>query len=74
MLARSTIEYVSYLLRIWRPSGDNTPGAHFDLTDLGTGRRLGFADLDELFDFLESASAGPKANATQETRDSDTGG
>ena len=45
-------EYVSYLLRLWRGSGEETAVWRASLESPHTGERRGFASLDELFDFL----------------------
>jgi hypothetical protein len=50
---------VSYLLRIWRedgmdgaPSTEDLPIWRASIVSTLTGRRRGFASLDDLFDFL----------------------
>lgn len=46
------MDYVSYLLRLWRESGQKATW-RASLEDPVTGERLGFASVDELFDFLQ---------------------
>ena len=55
----SSPNYVSYLLRMWRESGAGEPSDkgkrpawRASVVSTLTGRRRGFANLDELFDFL----------------------
>ena len=61
-------DYVSYLLRMWQDSGDEEPspskGAAWRATlqSPGTGERVGFSSLDDLFDFLKG-QAGLKSAA-----------
>lgn len=43
-------QYVSYLMRLWRPSA--TSNWHILLEHIGTGERLGFADVNALHVFL----------------------
>jgi hypothetical protein len=44
--------YVSYLLRLWRERGGQTTWWRASLQDPLSGRRVGFAHLDELVAFL----------------------
>ena len=45
-------DYVAYLLRIWREEGGESTRWRASLEDPHTGKRLGFAGLEELFEFL----------------------
>lgn len=44
--------YLSYLLRLWRVSDEDRPVWRASLQSAETGERVGFAGLDELFDYL----------------------
>jgi hypothetical protein len=44
-------DYISYLLRIWQSNGNETVW-RASLQDPHTGKRLGFASIDELYIFL----------------------
>lgn len=55
----SSPDYVSYLLRIWREGAsresshdEGKPTWRASVDNVLTGERRGFANLDELFDFL----------------------
>ena len=61
-------DYVSYLLRMWRDSANegaaplNEAPWRASLQSPGTGDRVGFASLDDLFAFLRrQAGLGPAA-------------
>ena len=43
--------YMSYLLRLWR-EGEETVGWRASLHDPRTGKRVGFATLDDLIEYL----------------------
>jgi hypothetical protein len=45
-------DYVAYLLRLWREKGGGTTQWRASLQDPHSGERVGFADLEELFDYL----------------------
>lgn len=45
--------YRSYLLRVWRASGDEPRMWRMSLEESHTGERRGFAGLDQLIAFLE---------------------
>jgi hypothetical protein len=47
-----SVRYFSYLLRLWQTDDQGRPVWRASLESPGTGKRLGFADLDELFKFL----------------------
>jgi hypothetical protein len=47
--------YSSYLLRIWHAEEGEPQGWRVSLQNLGTGERLGFATLESLFAFFETA-------------------
>lgn len=68
---RGQRDYISYLLRLWRVSGDEgsrhmAEGAEWraSLTDPHSGRRHGFASLEELFEFLRAEIGKPSEPAT----------
>ena len=42
-------DYLAYLLRLWRMRGDRGTGWRASLVRPGSGERLGFASLDDLF-------------------------
>lgn len=44
--------YVAYLLRLWRTGDGGAPAWRASLEDAHTGSRIGFADLQSLFDYL----------------------
>ncbi len=44
--------YRTYLLRLWQPDASGACGWLVSLEDPRTGQRVGFAGLEELFDFL----------------------
>ena len=60
MTPKRTHDYSSYLLRIWRAAEGKTPSYRAYLEDLTTSKRVGFANLESLFAFLEAASAVPQ--------------
>ena len=45
-------DYLAYLLRLWRMSGEGAAGWRASLARPGSGERHGFASLDELLLFL----------------------
>ena len=45
-------DYLAYLLRLWRMSGEGAVGWRASLARPGSSERHGFANLDELFLFL----------------------
>jgi hypothetical protein len=58
-MAKGQPDYLSYLLCLWRVSGGGEPHDmgrkaiwRASLESTRTGERMGFASLDELFDFL----------------------
>jgi hypothetical protein len=65
-------DYVSYLLRMWQDSSDEEPSRSKEavwratLQSPRTGERVGFASLDDLFDFLKvQAGLEPTADSVQ---------
>ena len=46
--------YLSYLLRLWQTSDRGKQVWRASLEIPGSGKRQGFANLKDLFDFLES--------------------
>jgi len=58
-MSRERPDYLSYLLRLWRAGGDGGSCGmeektvwRASLQSPQTGERIGFASLEELFDFL----------------------
>jgi hypothetical protein len=45
--------YISYLLRVWRANGNGEVAWRASLESPHTGERIGFANLNELFIFLQ---------------------
>ena len=45
-------QYRSYILRLWSTDRGEAAGWHASLEDPETGKRIGFASLEELFVFL----------------------
>ena len=45
-------EYVAYLLRLWRETSGESTRWRASLQDPHSGERVGFASLEELFEFL----------------------
>jgi hypothetical protein len=69
-------DYLSYLLCLWRVSGDGEPHNvgrkaiwRASLESTRTGERRGFASLDELFDFLQEQTGGRVREAVKERSD-----
>jgi hypothetical protein len=62
-----TVDYLAYLLRLWRE--DRTSSWRAMLVNPHTGERLGFADLSKLFSFLQDLTAGGELDLRQD-RDS----
>ncbi len=56
-------DYLAYLLRLWRMQGDGAAGWRASLACPGSGKRHGFANLDDLFLFLRrQTGAGAEGN------------
>ncbi|MGD2147581.1 MAG: hypothetical protein PVH41_12870 [Anaerolineae bacterium] len=49
--------YVAYLLRLWQAKGEDGMAWRASLESVNSGEHLGFADLKELFVFLERVSS-----------------
>lgn len=65
-------DYVAYLLRMWRDSDDEEPPCpqqtawRATLQSPHSGDRVGFANLDDLFDFLRGQTGSkPEADCVQ---------
>ena len=50
--------YHAYLLRLWQEHRDGQPVWRASLEDPHTGQRLGFAELTQLFAFLQRQAGG----------------
>ncbi len=70
-MSKTSLQYSSYLLRIWHVADGEVLEWRIYLQDLATGQRLGFANLENLFAFLETASATPTTDADVETKTND---
>ncbi len=46
-------EYFSYLLRLWRENGKDGMSWRVSLESTETGDRLGFANLDLMFEYIK---------------------
>lgn len=55
--SREQPEYLSYLLRLWRVEGGEQPVWRASLKGVGGGQKVGFASLEELFDYLRAETA-----------------
>ena len=56
--------YQAYLLRLWQDHRDGQPLWRASLENPHTGQRLGFADLSQLFAFIQGqASSQPPAGS-----------
>ncbi len=53
-----SIQYHSYILRLWSTDRSGAVGWQASLEDPETGKRIGFAILEELFVFLMNPSQG----------------
>ena len=53
--------YKSYLLRMWTATQDGEPVWLASLQNTATGQRLGFPNLESLFDYLAAPANGEKA-------------
>jgi hypothetical protein len=52
-MTKKRTDYISYLLRIWKSNGEGKTAWQASLENPHTGERLGFANLYQLFTFLE---------------------
>jgi len=57
--------YRSYLLRLWQTSDDGELIWRASLETPGTRKQYGFANLKDLFDFLEAQTAPPLSKDDQ---------
>jgi hypothetical protein len=55
--SREQPEYLSYLLRLWRVEGSEQPVWRASLKGASRGEQVGFASLEELFDYLRAETA-----------------
>jgi hypothetical protein len=65
--------YSSYLLRLWQTASGGELVCRASLENARTGERVGFANLDDLFDYLRAQAglvleAERDANGSQEGR------
>ena len=51
-MSRAPLDYLSYLLRLWRTGGEDRAAWRASLEGPHTGEQKGFASLDALFAFL----------------------
>jgi hypothetical protein len=47
-------DYLSYLLRLWRVDGGGQPAWRASLKSASSGEQVGFASLEQLFDYLRA--------------------
>jgi hypothetical protein len=66
-MANQQIDYVSYLLRLWRVREEERYVWHASLENTTTSQRRGFANLDELFQFLREQTT-LRRNASRDER------
>jgi hypothetical protein len=52
-------DYVAYLLRLWREKGGESTRWRASLQDPRSGERVGFANPEELFEFLLRQTGAP---------------
>jgi hypothetical protein len=67
-------DYISYLLRAWRSNGEGGSAWRASLEDPHTGERMGFACLEDLFNFLRqetSRTDGPELDEKDRGRGHD---
>ena len=57
-------QYRSYLIRLWRSENDDTLIWHASTEDTMTGERRNFADIKQLFCFLEQQTGQPQTGDT----------
>lgn len=55
--SREQPKYLSYLLRRWRVEGGEQPVWRASLKGVSKGEQVGFASLEELFDYLRAETA-----------------
>ena len=56
-MSREERHYLSYLLRLWQVRSEGELVWRASLESAHTGERQGFANLDDLFDFLQEQAA-----------------
>ena len=52
--SREQAKYMSYLLRLWPVEGGRQPVWRASIKSASTGEQVGFASLEELFDYLRA--------------------
>jgi len=57
LMSREERHYLSYLLRLWQVRSEGELVWRASLESAHTGERQGFANLDDLFDFLQKQTA-----------------
>lgn len=57
MMTEKGSDYLAYLVRLWRARVEGQTVWRASLESSLTGERLGFASLDELFEFLRRETA-----------------
>ena len=63
--------YVSYLLRLWQAEREGALTWRASLESARTGERWGFANLAELYAFLEQETAAANQRKSRSPRDGD---
>lgn len=66
IVTRQTRRYRSYLLRMWQTNDGKEQLWRASLESPGTGERRGFANLKDLFEFLDAQADQPSAHNTQD--------
>ncbi len=64
-------DYVAYLLRLWRSQTDGEAVWRASIESPHTDERHGFANLDQLFEFLREETTGSAVHSRDGTRDAD---
>ncbi|UCC65462.1 MAG: hypothetical protein JSV36_10635 [Anaerolineae bacterium] len=63
-MGKEQLDYISYLLRMWRVNGEEAEAWRASLENPHTGERIGFASLDKLFVFLRQQAGVAPAQMT----------
>ncbi len=64
-------DYVAYLLRLWRSETDGEAVWRASIESPTTGERRGFANIDQLFEFLREETRGSAVHSRDATRGAD---
>jgi len=69
-LTNQARRYQSYLLRMWQTSDGEEQIWRASLESPGTGERRGFANLEDLFEFLNAQADQPSPHNTRDSKPS----